>query len=162
MQFIKYNPYRLQTEVTIDGSPVKQNSKFNVGEKRLQEWINKLPEYVREEFNTRDVEIVFYGTKLDYGDLKEIADEANIKTKYLPAKEGMENKEAAIQAVFEKIQKGPFDALKSSKVTRDFEKAKNNEFEVNVVATMSSGKSTLINSLMRQKLMPTALLNHLI
>ena len=65
MQFIKYNPYRLQTEVTIDGSPVKQNSKFNVGEKRLQEWINKLPEYVREEFNTRDVEIVFYGTKLD-------------------------------------------------------------------------------------------------
>lgn len=117
---------------------------------------------MREEFNTRDVEIVFYGTKLDYEDLKEIADEANIKTKYLPAKEGMENKEAAIQAVFEKIQKGPFDALKSSKVTRDFEKAKNNEFEVNVVATMSLGKSTLINSLMRQKLMPTALLNHLI
>lgn len=152
--FIKYNPYRLQTEVTIDGDPVKQNSKFNVGEKRLQEWIDKLPEYVREEFNTRDVEIVFYGTKLDYEDLKEIADEANIKTKYLPAKEGVENKEAAIQAVFEKIQNGPIDELKSPDVIRAFKQAQSNDFEVNVVATMSSGKSTLINSLLSKKLMP--------
>lgn len=154
--FIKYNPYRLQTEVTIDGSPVKQNSKFNVGEKRLQEWIDKLPEYVREEFNTRDVEIVFYGTKLDYEDLKEIADDAGFKTRYMPAKDGVANKEAAIQSVFEKIQKGPFDELRSPKLIRAFEKAKNNEFEVNVVATMSSGKSTLINSFMKRKLMPAA------
>ncbi|MCI5941517.1 MAG: dynamin family protein [Ligilactobacillus animalis] len=153
--FIKYNPYRLQTEVTIDGSPVKQNSKFNVGEKRLQEWIDKLPEYVREEFNTRDVEIVFYGTKLDYEDLKEIADEANIKTKYLPAKEGVANKEAAIQAVFEKIQNGPIDELKSPDVIRAFKQAQSNDFEVSVVATMSSGKSTVINALLGQKLMPS-------
>lgn len=153
--FIKYNPYRLQTEVTIDGSPVKQNSKFNVGEKRLQEWIDKLPEYVREEFNTRDVEIVFYGTKLDYEDLKEIADEANIKTKYLPAKEGVANKEGAIQAVFEKIQNGPIDELKSPDVIRAFKQAQSNDFEVSVVATMSSGKSTVINALLGQKLMPS-------
>lgn len=153
--FIKYNPYRLQTKITIDKKPVKQNSKFNVGEKRLQEWIDKLPEYVEEEFNKSDVEIVFYGTKLDYEDLKEIADEANIKTKYRPAKEGVANKEAAIQAVFEKIQNGPIDDLKSPDVIRAFKQAQSNDFEVSVVATMSSGKSTVINALLGKKLMPS-------
>ena len=35
-----------------------------------------------------------------------------------------------------------------------FEIAKGKEFPVNVIATMSSGKSTLINALLGQKLMP--------
>lgn len=151
---IKYNPYRLQTEITIDGKTVKKNSKFNVGEKRLQEWIDKLPEYVEEEFNGSDVEIEFHGTKLDYEDLKEIADEANIEMEYHPAKEGVANKEAAIQAVFEKIQNGPIDDLKSPDVIRAFKQAQSNDFEVSVVATMSSGKSTVINALLGKKLMP--------
>lgn len=36
--FIKYNPYRLITEITVDGKAVKKDSRLNVADKRLQEW----------------------------------------------------------------------------------------------------------------------------
>ena len=52
------------------------------------------------------------------------------------------------------IQAGPFEELKQPNLIRAFNLAKGKEFEVNVVATMSAGKSTLINALLGQKLMP--------
>lgn len=42
--FIKYNPYRLETSITIDGAAPKQNSRLNFGDRRLQEWIEELPD----------------------------------------------------------------------------------------------------------------------
>ena len=42
--FIKYNPYRLETSITIDDAAPKQNSRLNFGDRRLQEWIEELPE----------------------------------------------------------------------------------------------------------------------
>lgn len=153
--FIKYNPYRLQTEIKIDGNLVKQRSRLNVGEKYFQDWIDRVPEYITYECNTTDFEIVFYGTKLDYEDLKEVSDEAGIKTKYLSSKENIENKESRIRAVFEKIQNAPIDDLKSPAVIQAFRQAQSNNFEVNVVATKKSGKSTLINSLLSKKLLPS-------
>ena len=44
--------------------------------------------------------------------------------------------------------------MKTKAIKDTFSKAKSSEFEVNVVATMSSGKSTLINALLGHKLMP--------
>ena len=54
----------------------------------------------------------------------------------------------------DQIQAGPFEELKQPNLIRAFNLAKGKEFEVNVVATMSAGKSTLINALLGQKLMP--------
>ena len=42
--FIKYNPYKVETTVTIDGKPVKKSSMLNMDDRRLQEWIDELPE----------------------------------------------------------------------------------------------------------------------
>ena len=41
--FIKYNPYKVETEITIDEEKIANNSALNVGEKRLQEWIEEFP-----------------------------------------------------------------------------------------------------------------------
>lgn len=158
--YIKYNPYRLQTEIKIDDKPVKDTSKLNVSEMRLQEWIDKLPEYLYDECNTADIEIKFYGTKLDYEDLEEVVKDfnkdnaTNITTKHLPVKESIEDKEEAIKKIFEKIQNGPVDELKTPEIINAFNQAQSDDFEVNVVATMSSGKSTLINAMLGEKLMP--------
>jgi len=46
--------------------------------------------------------------------------------------------------------------LRTPAIIDAFKKAKNSRFEINVVATMSSGKSTLINALLGQQLMPAA------
>lgn len=156
--FIKYNPYRLETSITIDGVAPKQNSRLNFGDRRLQEWIEELPEILFEECSSRDFKITFHGTILDYEDVESMAREAkknglNIELEHIPAKE-VSDKEAAIDEIFDEIQAGPFDELKQPDVVKAFNMAKSSDFEVNVVATMSAGKSTLINALLRQKLMP--------
>jgi len=155
---IKYNPYRLETEILIDGVQPKQNSKLNFVDRRLQEWVEELPEILFEECSSRDFKLTFQGTILDYEDVEAMAREAkkqgiNIELTHIPAKE-VSDKEAAINEIFDKIQAGPFDELKQPDVIKAFNMAKSSDFEVNVVATMSAGKSTLINALLRQKLMP--------
>lgn len=156
--FIKYNPYQVTTEITIDDQPLKKNSKLNVPDQRLQEWVDDLPDILFEECSTKDFEITFQGTVLDYEDVAAAAEDAkakgiNISLKHIPAKE-VKDKEQAIAEIFADIQKGPFEELKQPDVIRAFEMAKSSDFEVNVVATMSAGKSTLINALLGQKLMP--------
>lgn len=155
---IKYNPYRLETTILIDGKEPKQNSKLNFTDRRLQEWIEELPEILFEECSSRDFKITFHGTILDYEDVEAMTREAqkmgmNIELTHIPSKE-VSDKEAAISDIFDEIQAGPFEELKQPDVIKAFNMAKSSDFEVNVVATMSAGKSTLINALLRQKLMP--------
>lgn len=155
---IKYNPYRLETTILVDGDAPQQKSKLNFADRRLQEWIEELPEIIFEEYRTREFKIIFHGTILDYEDVESMKNEAskdgfNIELEHIPAKE-VADKENSISEIFEEIQHGPFEELKQPDVIKAFNMAKSSDFEVNVVATMSAGKSTLINSLLRQKLMP--------
>ena len=156
--FIKYNPYKVETEIKIDGADVKKNSALNVGDKRLQEWIEDLPQILVDECNTKDFKITFHGTILDYEDLLSVINEEKnkefkIEYEHIPAKE-VKDKEGAIEKIFKDIQKGPFEEFKQPDVIKAFETAKSSDFPVNVIATMSAGKSTLINALLGKKLMP--------
>lgn len=156
--FIKYNPYKLTTEIKIDGDSLKKNSRLNFEDVRLQEWVETLPDLLFEEFCTKEFKIVFHGTIPDYEDMVAMVEEARkkeiyIQLEHIPAKE-VKDKEEAIQDVFDEIQRGPFDELRQPDVIKAFNMAKSSDFEVNVVATMSAGKSTLINALLQQKLMP--------
>ena len=161
--FIKYNPYNLETELTVDGKKLAQNSQ--IGERilpgsRLQEWIEDLPRILIDEYNDTDFDVVFHGTLLDFEDLSEVFTQAiergelTAKLSKIPAKE-TSDKEALIDDVFKKIQKGPFDELRDVEIISAFQHAKSSDFEVCVVATMSAGKSTLINSMLGTKLMPS-------
>ena len=162
--YIKYNPYKVETEIRIDDELVKENSQLNVKGKRLQEWVEKLPEILVEECNDSEYKIIFHGTALDFDDVQAVIDEAKEKEKF----EGIvfeyehqkgqevEDKELKIKKIFEEIQQGPFEELKGEDVKKAFEQAQNQDFPVNVVATMSAGKSTLINALLGKKLMPSS------
>ena len=155
---IKYNPYRLETTILVDGETPQQKSKLHFADRRLQEWIEDLPEIIFEEYRTRQFKIIFHGTILDFEDIEGMKNEAarngfNIELEHIPAKEAAD-KENSISEIFDEIQRGPFDELKQPDVVKAFNMAKSSDFEVNVVATMSAGKSTLINALLRQKLMP--------
>lgn len=156
---IKYNPYTVTSQFSIDGKSPKTDSKLNVGKSRLQEWADLLPEWLKTEFNDNKFEIEFIGTDTDFEDLK-IGFEnskAGVKANFsFVRKPGVEEAEEAIDKIFKDIQNGPIQELKSEAILESFKKAKNSQFEVNVVATMSSGKSTLINSLLGKQIMPSA------
>lgn len=161
---IKYNPYKLETEITVDGKHLAQNSVLlekSADGSRLQEWVEELPQLLVQECNDTLFDVKFRGTLHDYNDVVDAFtlayNSGEIKKVYLdriPAKETTD-KEKLIDQVFEKIKKGPFDELRGKDVTSAFERAKSSDFEVCVVATMSAGKSTLINALLREKLMPS-------
>lgn len=161
--FIKYNPYKLETELTVDGKELAQNSKIGewiVPGTRLQEWVEDLPKELIEEYNDTEFDVVFHGTLMDYEDLTEVFSQAykrgdlTASLDRIPAKE-TSDKEILIEEVFEEIQRGPFKELQDPEIINAFEHEKSSEFEVCVVATMSSGKSTLINAMLGSKLMPS-------
>ena len=162
--FIKYNPYKLQTTITVDGKGLAENSIIrdrSAAGSRLQEWVEELPEMLMEEYNDTAFSVTFQGLLADYEDLEYIMKETaekNSNFRYqlerIPATE-TKDKESLIDKVFDEIQHGPFEELKSDEIISAFENARSSDFEVCVVATMSAGKSTLINALLSQKLMPS-------
>lgn len=161
--FIKYNPYKVETEITVDGKKLAQNSKLR--EKiepgsQLQEWVEELPQILIDEYNDIDFDIRFHGTLFDFEDLTEVFKLAHEKGQLTakldrkPAKE-IHDKEGIIDDVFKEIQKGPFEELKDSKIINTFHNTKTSDFEVYVVSTMNTDKSTLINAMLGTKLIPS-------
>lgn len=156
---IKYNPYIVETEITVDGQRPKANSALNVGKKRLQEWVEKFPQILLDEYRDSNVTIDFTGTVSDYEDIESsfnIYKDKISSTCNFHKTADITDVERTIDNIFEEIKSGPIAELKDKKIIRAFEKAKDSKFEINVVATMSSGKSTLINALLGQQLMPAA------
>lgn len=161
--FIKYNPFKLETEIIVEDKKLAQNSKL--GElaapgSRLQQWVENLPRILIDEYNDIDFQVLFHGTLPDYEDLADVFIEAHERGELTatlerrPAKETTD-KEVLIDDVFNEIQAGPFDELRDVEIISAFNHAKSSDFEVCVVATMSAGKSTLINAMLGTKLMPS-------
>ena len=160
---ISYNPYKLTTHITVDEMELAENSELrerSADGNRLQEWVEDLPDMLLKEFNDNKFAVSFHGTIMDYEDLKEVLDEAQEQHKFwyhLKWEKAQEtaDKEKLIDEVFAEIQNGPFEELKSDEIKTAFQNAKSNDFEVCVVATMSAGKSTLINAMLGKELMPS-------
>ncbi len=169
--FIKYNPYKLETEMTIDGQELAENSELRrrifpgdtEESARFQDWVEELPKLLKAESNDKDFEITFHGTMLDYNDLVAVMTEAAENGELaatidrIPAKETTD-KEKLIDEVVAKItsEDCPFDPIQVQDLKRRFEDAKNDEFKVCIIATMSAGKSTLINAMLETQIMPSA------
>lgn len=161
--YLKYNPYKMETEVKINGKDISNDSGLYkiVKGKRLQEWVGNFPQMLVDELNTVDFDIEFYGMALDWDDFEDTFNRAKndgiIKNLKLQFIEGRSDEEVSekIVSVFTDLQKGPVDDFRNPKLIRAFSNINNSVFPINVIATMSSGKSTLINALLGKKLMPS-------
>lgn len=160
---IKYNPYFVTTEMSIDGKLVNKDSKLgNLTADRLQNWIENffpaLVDYSRES----EICVHFTGTVRDFSDVKSAAENyeathenSRILFETSLSEETDETRVQRLKALFEKGKNGPFKETFSSKeMQQAFERAIDPTFEVNVIATMSSGKSTVVNALLGMDLMP--------
>ncbi len=158
--FIEHNPYKVKSKVEVNGEALEIDSELSKFlDKRFQLWVDQIPSLLAKEYNDDTFEITFHGTEPDYQDLLEATKNAekdgnHFTIKKIPAKE-FDDKEKSIKELFKKIKELPFEELQSAAINDAFEKASNEEFEVNVTATMSAGKSTLVNALLGQKLMPS-------
>lgn len=159
--YLKYNPFKIESIMKYNQQDVVSDSQlYALKNERLQLWVEKLFDILFEELNTNQINVIFEGTALDFNDIDECAQKVceknphlGINLKHVPVKKNEELVQE-LKELFGEIQEGPFETLRDPKLKEGFEKALGSEFEVNVIATMSSGKSTLINSFLGQELMP--------
>lgn len=161
--YLKYNPYKMETQISVNGKEIISDSSLYkvVKGKRLQEWVGEFPLMLIEELNTVDFDIDFYGLPLDWDDFEDVFNrakaEGTIKSLRMNFIEGRSDEDVndKIVNVFNDLQHGPIDDFRDPKLARAFSNINTSIFPINVIATMSSGKSTLINALLGKKLMPT-------
>ncbi|GIB72375.1 GTPase Era [Vibrio cholerae] len=164
---IKHNPFLVETEFLINGhSPSESSNITAYGSKRLQLWVEQIFDDLQALFNgSNDFFIEFTGVESDFNDIKEAANNAIQKGMCVelkfnpvsPAEERLEKIKALMTRVSEESPKfADYLANSDLKAKQDFEDALNNDFDAYVVATMSSGKSTFINAVLGQDLLPAA------
>lgn len=161
--YVKYNPYRMETQIEVNGKSISEDSILYkvVKGKRLQEWIGKFPQMLVDELNTVDFDIEFYGMALDWDDFEDVLNQAKelsiikkLKLRFIEGKSDEDINDKIVN-VFTDLQEGPVDDFRNPKLIRAFANINNSVFPINVIATMSSGKSTLINALLGKRLMPS-------
>ena len=161
--YVKYNPYKMETQVKVNGKEVSSDSILYkvVKKKRLQEWVGKFPEMLKDELNENKFDVEFYGMPLDYDDFEDAFEQAKQKKvigdfnlKFIEGRSDETINEKIVD-VFTDLQEGPVDDFRDPKLIKAFDNINNLIFPINVIATMSSGKSTLINALLGKKLMPS-------
>lgn len=166
--YIRYNPYRLTTTMTINGNPLSEDSSLAqaISGKRLQSWISSLPEMLKNERGSREFQIRFHGNALDYDDVKDSFEQARkkgiISDYHTMCEEAVGDSDVyeSILRTYNDLMGDPYFTDSLSKSDREglesaIKRVQNNIFPIHVIATMSSGKSTLINALLRRKLMPS-------
>ncbi|WP_422122326.1 dynamin family protein [Planococcus sp. X10-3] len=151
-----YNPYKVETTLWIADENFMETTKFEkFKHDRLQVWIENLFPMLVEELNEDSFEIYFTGTLPDFEDLQEVKNGYHgISLTHVPVEEA-EDKFTELEELVQIMKDGPFEQLKDSRIEANFQRALNSEFEIAVIATMSSGKSTLINALLGKELMPS-------
>ena len=154
---IFYNPYKVRTEITINGKPIEFASKLLsiCRDRRIQEYVDDLLPKIYDVVNSRSVDFVFHGRGLDFNDLEsalalykvkaDIQFSCALRKSSAPDDGNRINK---LRALYEKSKSEFKTGLFDGRVSGLFEEALDPTFEVSVIATMSAGKSTIINAML--------------
>lgn len=163
--YISHNPFTRSTEVRINNEAIAEKSWFNkLNGLPLQAWVDKMPEMLKKETRTDMFGIKFHGIPLDFEDISDVVNNPLKKIhmaylKFLPPHYSNEiAKPQRIERLFNNIQSSycPFPQLKSQDIKNAFNKAKTPLLHVLVISpTASTGKSTVVNALLEQELLPS-------
>lgn len=154
---LSYNPFLKEVSIDVNGSPAK----LEVFKKKTNTnpWAMEFIKELENKYNDKEYEINFKGITRDYEFLEDAIKEYKGKAKFeLKGKDGCihpKDQLEKLRDVFDEIQKtSPFESLKDDDMKNHFKKVTSDDFEIAVVATMSSGKSTLINAMLGKDLLP--------
>lgn len=167
---IEYNPYIVNCIFKKNGKKLNTNSKIGAkSNERLQILLGEsvnwkgLPIEIANACDDDEVEVHFKGRRIDFDDLQYTLDLYKGPVKFKLTFEESKNDADIISELddifYDIKQKNIPEFNAKNKEGKDifaaYEEVKNGIFEVSVIATMSSGKSTLINSLLHTELLPS-------
>lgn len=161
---ITYNPYFVETSIKIDGKVIPGTSPLceMCRHERLQNWIDKFLDVLCDDRRDKEAVIDFKGTELDAEDVKSAIQDYNDRNPghnfsigKIESGTSQQNRVDDLKKLFEDGTQGPFSEIfQSPEMQAAFGRALDPAFEVYVVATMSSGKSTVLNALVGMELLP--------
>ncbi|PMH44657.1 50S ribosome-binding GTPase [Vibrio sp. 10N.286.49.B3] len=164
--YIEHNPFEITTLFRInDMEPSQSSSLVSYANKRLQLWVENIFFDLKEQFNgDASFAVEFTGLETDFNDISEAAEQASLSGMKIELQwnevESAQSRLSKIKEMMVRVEKSPKFAeyLQNGgeEVKKNFEEALDNNFDVYVVATMSSGKSTFINALLGRDLLPAA------
>lgn len=163
---LQYNPYTRETSFT-DGNQTSDNFLVSHEGEELTSWIDSFLINLIDTYN-EDVSLNFTGIERDCDSVEDAVKSYNNDTKSFKisfrrnVKRGQtdsssKNRIEKLRELYSEMRSEncPFDELcTDSNIEKSFNNALDNEFEIAVVATMSSGKSTLINAMLGTELLP--------
>lgn len=171
---ISYNPYLLESKFQVNGKSANKTPWAEyLRRRRLQTWFYPAPNWkgfaveIQDALNEREVTVEFTGRKIDYEDLNLFFDQWNSqdgkdqKTRFVLTEQKGELREdknvlQELDKLVETFKESPVEELRSEELQQRYQQERKNDFDMAVVATMSSGKSTLINALLGCDLLPAA------
>ncbi len=155
--YIEHNPFIVESRFLINGAEPAEGCKLSsYKEARLQIWVESLFAELSLLLNgDKKFNVEFRGVESDYMDLLDAAEVARaqgmtLNITWLPVKETRERL-TEIQTLMNYAHENPQfrDYIENNdRVKVDFDEAFNHDFNLYVIATMSSGKSTLINAML--------------
>lgn len=159
---ITHNPFTVETLFLIDEQKPESNSQFAEYEnQRLQLWIEGFFQKLYDIFNgEKEYRVHFKGVEADCTDMEEAVKQANkdgLNVKMsCDIVSGSEERLENIQQLILEAKKDPLfkQYINTPDILKKFDAAFDKDFDVYVVATMSSGKSTLINAMLGCDLLP--------
>lgn len=163
---ITHNPFTVDTTFLFNGNIPAYGCKLSsYRETRLQLWVESLFDELAELFNgDNNYKVIFKGVESDYLDVVEAAQKAiaekgmQVEVKWKPV-QPTEKRLEQIKELVDQVKENPDFKVyleENDEVRTRLEEAFNRDFDVYVVATMSSGKSTLINAMLGADLLPAA------
>ncbi|MCP1216896.1 dynamin family protein [Acetobacter orientalis] len=160
---ITHNPFIVETTFLFNGLPPAEGCKLSsYRESRLQIWVEKFFDELSILFNgDNHFRIVFKGIESDFLDIQEaaqvaIAEGMQVDLEWIEAIPAERRLEQIRELVEEARQNPSFSQfiINDESISHSLNDAFNRDFDVYVVATMSSGKSTLINAMLGRDLLP--------
>lgn len=163
---VKYNPYTRETAFS-DGAHTEVEFLSNNDGKELSVWCADFIEYLVDTYN-EDIALTFEGIERDCDTVDDTVKAFNEKSSRFKvtlrrkvnrsqSASGTKTKIEKLRELYDEMRsdKCPFAELRDNKdIDKAFNTALNTEFEIAVVATMSSGKSTLINAMLGNEILP--------
>ncbi len=167
--YIEYNPYTMEYKFEKNGRPINKNSRISEkANQRLQAILEPtednwegLAKEIQKACNDNVIEVTFRGRKIDFDDLRSYLEAYKDADYSLILEETCDDDEVMrrLDALFSEIRESGIEEFNHANADGEtifdvYENMKENVFKINVIATMSSGKSTLINAIIGTDLLP--------
>ena len=166
--YLEHNPFSETTRCEINSVDVTKEPEFakcwgDPEKSFLQDWVNDFFYILHERENESEYEVEFFGLPSDYKDIENAEKDFHEKNSMIDIKliqkdiniKSSEQRIKGLKELFEDMQQNsPYEELKTYEIKRSFDRALSSEEEIGIVATMSSGKSTLLNAILHEDLLP--------